>query len=71
MSGSGNIIFSKHFQYIGKGFKEVTESTSKLKALDESVMVSESDFIEYKEDDGMKKWWGHLQPFQQLVGKWW
>lgn len=54
MSGSGNIIFSKHFQYIGKGFKEVTESTSKLKALDESVMVSESDFIEYKEDDGMK-----------------
>lgn len=53
MSGSGNMIFSKFFQYIGKNYKDFTQSVNKLTVLDQEVMVKDSGFIQYTDDDGL------------------
>ncbi|HEX3029486.1 MAG TPA: methyl-accepting chemotaxis protein [Clostridia bacterium] len=54
MSGSGNIIFHKLWQLIGKNFKDFTKQENKLKVFEKGVMVKDSDFIRYTEDDGLK-----------------
>jgi len=53
LSGSGNMIFSKFFQYIGKNYRDFTQSTSKLTVLDNEVMVNDSGSIQYTDDDGL------------------
>ena len=54
MSGSGNIIFHREWQRIGKNYKDITNDESKIKAFDEGVLVNDSDFIKYTEDDGLE-----------------
>ncbi len=54
MSGTGNIIFNKYWQLIGKDYKESSNHPSKLTAFDEGVMVQDSGSMHYMEDDGME-----------------
>ena len=54
MSGSGNIIFHKEWQRIGKNYKDFTNDESKIKAFDEGVFFNDSDFMKYTEDDGLE-----------------
>jgi methyl-accepting chemotaxis protein len=54
MSGSGNILFHKYWQLIGKNYKDYTSHDSKMKVFDEDVMVNDSNFIQYTEDDGLE-----------------
>jgi len=52
MSDSGNIIFNKYWQLIGKNYTESANHPSKIKAFDEGVMVQDSGSMQYLEDDG-------------------
>ena len=54
MSSSGNIIFHREWQNIGKNYKEFTKGESKLNAFEEGVFVNDSGFMQYSEDDGLK-----------------
>ncbi len=54
MSGSGNLIFHKLWQLIGKNYKDYSKHTNKIKVFEKGVMVKDSDFIKYTEDDGLK-----------------
>lgn len=54
MSGSGNIIFHREWQRTGKNYKDFASHESKIKAFDEGVMVGDSGFIQYIEDDGLE-----------------
>lgn len=52
LSHSGNTLFHKEWQKIGKHYQEYSNDPSKIKAFDEGVMVKDSDFFQYREDDG-------------------
>jgi methyl-accepting chemotaxis protein len=54
MSDSGNIIFHHAWQYIGKNYKELANHATKAAAFDEGVIVQDSGFMQYLEDDGTK-----------------
>ena len=54
VSGSGNILFHKYWQLIGKNYKDFTEHANKMKVFDEDVMINDSSFIQYTEDDGLE-----------------
>ncbi len=54
MSDSGNVLFHKYWQLIGKNYREYTQHESKMKVFDEGVMINDSDFIQYTEDDGLE-----------------
>lgn len=54
MAESGEYIFYKDADRIGKNYKEFTSDPSKLKAFEEGIRVKESDYFEYTEDDGTK-----------------
>lgn len=54
MSGTGNIIFNKYWQLIGKNYKESANHPSKITAFEERVLVQESGSMQYLEDDGME-----------------
>lgn len=51
MSGTGNIIFHREWQRTGKNYKQFATDESKVKAFDEVVLVSDSGFINYLEED--------------------
>ncbi len=51
MSPTGNLIFHREWQRIGKNYKQFTTDDSKIKAFDEGVLVNDSGFINYMEDD--------------------
>ncbi|NLO98700.1 MAG: methyl-accepting chemotaxis protein [Clostridiaceae bacterium] len=54
MASNGDYIFYKDAERIGKNYKSFTNDPSKIKAFEESVMIKDSDFIEYTDDDGTK-----------------
>lgn len=54
LSSSGNIIFHREWQRIGKNYTEFANSKNKLNAFEEGVFVNDSGFIQYAEDDGLK-----------------
>ena len=54
MSGSGNILFHKSWQLIGKNYKEFTNNPGKIEVFDQGVLVQDSDFVQFPEDDGQE-----------------
>lgn len=54
MSANGNIIFHREWQRIGKNYKDFPTDESKIKAFDEGVLVNDSDFMHYIEEDMQK-----------------
>ena len=54
LSSSGNIIFHREWQRIGKNYTEFANSKNKLNAFEEGVFVNDSGFMQYSEDDGLK-----------------
>lgn len=51
MSDTGNIIFHREWQRIGKNYKQFETDESKIKAFDEEVLVNDSGYINYMEED--------------------
>ncbi|NMA65832.1 MAG: methyl-accepting chemotaxis protein, partial [Clostridiaceae bacterium] len=54
MAKNGEYIFYKDVDRIGKNYKDFTNNPSMLKVFEEEVMLKESGYIEYTEDDGTK-----------------
>jgi methyl-accepting chemotaxis protein len=51
MSDTGNIVFHREWQRIGKNYKQFTTDGSKIKAFDEEVLINDSGYIDYLEED--------------------
>ncbi|NLB78133.1 MAG: HAMP domain-containing protein, partial [Clostridiaceae bacterium] len=54
MSNTGNIIFHREWQRTGKNYKQFTTDENTINIFDQNVLVNDSDFIQYDEDDGTK-----------------
>lgn len=51
MSDTGNIIFHREWQRIGKNYKDFQIDESKIRAFDEGVLINDSGFMQYIEED--------------------
>lgn len=51
MSDTGNIIFHREWQRIGKNYKQFATDHSVIKAFDEEVLINDSGNINYLEED--------------------
>ena len=69
---TGNIIFHREWQRIGKNYKQFATDYSVIKAFDEEVLINDSGNINYRKrilKAKRWKWSEHMQLFRAQAGR--